>query len=150
MKILSSGIMDTLKIGRSLAKKLKPGDIVCLFGELGSGKTVLTQGIASGLGIKKERVISPSFVLMREHRRARLPLYHFDLYRLKQGSEILGLGLEEYLYGDGVCVVEWADRLGCLRPREFLKAELVVKSRTQRSIKFTAFGSRWRGLTPLK
>jgi tRNA threonylcarbamoyladenosine biosynthesis protein TsaE len=144
MEIISRSVTDTLKIGRSIAKNLRAGDIICLFGELGSGKTVLTKGIAVGLGIKKSDVISPSFVLIREHRKAKPPLYHFDLYRLKRQADILALGYEEYLYGDGVSVIEWADRLGHLLPQEYLKLELSVKTKTQRLIKFTAFGNRWK------
>lgn len=129
-----------------MAKSLKRGDILCLFGQLGAGKTVFTKGIAAGLGIKKENIISPSFVLIREYPEAKLPFYHFDLYRLKEQKQILSLGYEEYLYGDGVSVIEWADRLGRLLPSEFLKIELLIKGVKERRIKFTSFGSRYQEL----
>lgn len=129
-----------------MAKSLKRGDILCLFGQLGAGKTVFTKGIAAGLGIKKESIISPSFVLIREYPEAKLPFYHFDLYRLKEQKQILSLGYEEYLYGDGVSVIEWAERLGRLLPSEFLKIELSIKGARERGIKFTSFGSRYREL----
>lgn len=129
-----------------MAKSLKRGDILCLFGQLGAGKTVFTKGIAAGLGIKKENIISPSFVLIREYPEAKLPFYHFDLYRLKEQKQILFLGYEEYLYGDGVSVIEWADRLGRLLPLEFLKIELLIKDVKERRIKFTSFGSRYQEL----
>jgi tRNA threonylcarbamoyladenosine biosynthesis protein TsaE len=112
---------------------------------LGSGKTVLTKGIAQGLGIKKERIISPSFVLIREYK-AEVPFYHLDLYRLKKPKDILGLGYEEYLYDEGITVIEWADRLKYLIPKEYLKIELSIKSQNQRLLKFIAFGGHYQEL----
>ena len=146
MKIISKSVNDTLKIGKVIAKNLREGNIVCLFGELGSGKTVLTKGIASALGIKRRKVISPSFVLIRQYSTAKIPLYHFDLYRLKTIEEILDLGYEEYFYNDGITVVEWADRLKYLLPKEYLKIKLYIKSDSQRLFKFTAFGKHYREL----
>lgn len=146
MEILSQSVNQTIKIGRIIARNLKSGDIICLFGELGSGKTVLVKGIAQGLGIKRDEVISPSFVLIRQHHQGKLPLYHFDLYRLKTASAILGLGYEEYFYDQGASVIEWADRLKYLLPQNFLKIELSYKSDTQRLLNFTAIGSRYKEL----
>lgn len=146
MKIISKSVSDTIKIGMAIANKLKPADIICLFGELGSGKTMLTKGIAQGLGIKSGKVISPTFVLLRQHLHARIPLYHFDLYRLKASGDILALGYEEYLDGEGVSVIEWADRLGCLMPKEFLKIELEINGKRERLINFSALGPRYKEL----
>jgi len=146
MKIISQSVKDTLKMGRIIAKNLKKGDILCLFGQLGSGKTVLTKGIASGLGIKKERIISPSFVLIREYAQGKLLLYHFDLYRLKEPKDIFNLGYEEYLYNNGITVIEWADRLKYFLPSEFLKIELCLKQGSQRLLKFQAIGRRYQDL----
>lgn len=146
MEVISKSVSDTLKMGKAIAKSLIAGDIICLFGELGSGKTVLTKGIAQGLGIQKDKIISPSFVLIRSHTRGRLPLYHFDLYRLKVPGDILGLGYEEYLYDKGVAVIEWADRLNYLLPQEFLKIELFLKPDAQRLLKFTPVGMRYKEL----
>ena len=146
MEIISKSVKDTINIGKAIAKNLKLGDIICLFGELGSGKTVLTKGIALGLGIERKRLISPSFVLIREHSQGKLPLYHLDLYRLKEARDILVLGYEEYLYGEGVTVIEWADRLKYLIPAEFLKIELFIKENSKRKIKFTAFGRSYKKL----
>ena len=146
MEIISKSVKDTINIGKAIAKNLKPSDIICLFGELGSGKTVLTKGIAQGLGIERKRVISPSFVLIREHSQGKLPLYHFDLYRLKEARDILALGYEEYLYGEGVTVIEWADRLKYLIPAEFLKIELFIKENSKRQLKFSTFGKRYKEL----
>lgn len=145
MKIISKSVNNTLKIGAKIARNLQKGDIICLFGELGSGKTVLTKGIASGLGIRKDRVISPSFVLIRQYR-GEIPFYHFDLYRLKMPKDILGLGYEEYLYDEGITVIEWADRLKYLLPQEYLKIELFIKPGSQRLLKFKAIGSRYKEL----
>lgn len=146
MKIFSKSAKDTLKIGRRIAGNLEKGDILCLFGNLGAGKTVLTKGIASGVGISVDKVISPTFVLIREYSQARIPLYHFDLYRMACPADIINLGYEEYLYNDGVTVIEWADKLGELLPKEYLKIELSVKADKQRFIEFIAFGRRYKQL----
>jgi len=107
---------ETIELGKKIGALLCPGDVVALIGPLGSGKTWFTKGIALGLGIDPAMVItSPSFALVNEYD-AGHPLYHMDLYRLEQISEILATGLEEYLYNDGVAVVEWADRLPGILP----------------------------------
>jgi tRNA threonylcarbamoyladenosine biosynthesis protein TsaE len=146
MKIISHCVSDTLNIGKKIAKRLRKGDIICLFGELGAGKTVLTKGIAWGLGIRKSLVISPSFVLIRQYSGDKLNLYHLDLYRLKEQRDILALGCEEYLYNDAVTVIEWADRLETLLPREFLKIELFIKTNSERRLQFKAIGQRYKDL----
>ncbi len=144
--VVSNGVNDTVRLGKLIGKNLKAQDIICLFGRLGTGKTVLTKGIASGLGIERKKVISPSFILIREHSQGRLPLYHFDLYRLKSPADILGLGYEEYLYGEGVTVIEWADRLGSLMPKEFIKIDLKLLKNSHRSLKFSASGKHYKEL----
>ena len=146
MQIISSAKQATLKIGKALAKKLKKGDIVCLFGQLGSGKTVLAKGIASGLGIDKKNIISPTFVLIREYKKAKIPFYHFDLYRLANLREILALGYEEYLEAGGLVLIEWADRLKGYLPKEYLKIELIIKNEKKRLLKFSAYGKRYKDL----
>ncbi|NLO90042.1 MAG: tRNA (adenosine(37)-N6)-threonylcarbamoyltransferase complex ATPase subunit type 1 TsaE [Clostridia bacterium] len=97
------------QLGELIGGLLKEGSIVCLAGDLGSGKTVLAGGIAKGLGIN-EHVTSPTFTLIKEYT-GRIPLYHVDVYRLYDPAEIFELGLDEYLYGQGVTVIEWADRI---------------------------------------
>jgi tRNA threonylcarbamoyladenosine biosynthesis protein TsaE len=146
MEIISKSVNSTLRIGSQIAKELKPTSIICLFGNLGSGKTVLTKGIARGLGISPSNIISPSFVLLRQYTKGRLSLFHFDLYRLTETKDIAGLGFEEYFYGEGVTVIEWAERLGRLMPEEFLRIELAVKGSLQRKIKITAFGERYKNV----
>ena len=146
MQIISKSAAHTRRIGKSVARKLQKGDILCLFGDLGSGKTMLAKGVAEGLGIKHDLVISPTFVLLREHHRGKAPLYHFDFYRLNIAGEILALGYEEYFYGEGIALIEWADRLKWLMPKEFLKVELVFLGPTERLIRLTAFGKRYKEL----
>lgn len=141
VRILSRSTDQTLRLGERLAKHLRKGDILCLEGDLGSGKTTLIKGIAKGLNISAAKVNSPTFVLMNAYE-GRLPLYHFDLYRLEHVHEISSIGYEEFLYGDGVAVIEWAERLGELAPREYLRVELAHKGESERSIKFSAVGER--------
>jgi len=146
MKIISNSVKDTLNLGRAIAKYLKPGDIVCLEGELGSGKTTLTKGIAAGLGVSKAKVTSSSFILIRQHLEGRLPLFHFDLYRLKNPGDIASLGYEEYFYGEGVSVIEWANNLECLMPKERLMVELSYGRQNKRVFEFSAQGARYKEL----
>ena len=102
---------ETLQLGKKLGKCLRPGDVVLLFGELGSGKTTLTQGIAHGLEVKKDEYVrSPSFTLINQYQ-GKYPIYHIDLYRLETWSEIENLGLEEVFSDQGVAIVEWAEKL---------------------------------------
>lgn len=129
-----------------LSASLEKGDIVCLFGNLGSGKTVLAKGIAEGLGVKRDKVISPTFIILREHHKGRIPFYHFDFYRLQSPGDILALGYDEYFYGGGVTVIEWADRLKWLLPKELLKIELTPLGASGRLIKLSASGKRYERL----
>ena len=142
INVLSKSTDQTLELGEKLAKHLRKGDIVCLEGDLGSGKTTLIKGIAKGLHIAPEKVNSPTFVLMNAYH-GRLPLYHFDLYRLEAVHEISSIGYEEFLYGDGVAVIEWAERLGQLMPKEYLRVELKHKGENERAIKLSAVGERY-------
>ena len=110
---------DTRKFGLELAKNLKAGDVVALFGDLGTGKTTLTKYIAEGLGIR-EMITSPTFTIVCEYHSGRLPLYHFDVYRLDSGEDMFEIGAEEYFDGDGVCIIEWADNVAEVLPDETL------------------------------
>jgi len=138
---------QTQLLGSYLGELAQKGDVFLLVGELGTGKTCLVQGIAHGLAIK-EYAFSPSFVLLREYH-GRLPLYHIDLYRLDRIEEIADLGLEEYFYGKGVCVVEWAEKGLEIVPRESLLISLhyISTSETERSIHLKPWGERYRKLT---
>ncbi len=119
MVIESFCVEDTFQIGELLGKKLTPGTVICLEGDLGVGKTVFVKGIAKGLGIE-EPVSSPTFTILQEYREGRLPLYHFDAYRIDDPEEMYEIGFEDYLYGDGVCFIEWASQI-----RELLPADAV-------------------------
>ncbi|MBN1870135.1 MAG: tRNA (adenosine(37)-N6)-threonylcarbamoyltransferase complex ATPase subunit type 1 TsaE [Candidatus Omnitrophica bacterium] len=136
-QIASLSPEETKAFGKYLAKFLDKGDIVCLFGELGSGKTTLIKGIALGLDIDELKVNSPSFVLMNIYQ-GRLPLYHFDFYRLEDSKGIGSIGYDEFLYGDGVSVIEWADRLGLFLPDGYLKIEVKHKTFDERLISLSA------------
>ena len=106
---------NTRAFGLRLAQTLKAGDVIALIGDLGSGKTALTKYIAEGLGIF-EQITSPTFTIVKEYYSGRLPLYHFDVYRISDEEEMYELGYEEYLYGNGVTVIEWADKIKKLLP----------------------------------
>ena len=99
---------ETFEAGKRTALKAKPGEIYCLDGDLGAGKTVFAKGFAEGLGIK-EPVTSPTFTIIKEYPEGRLPLYHFDVYRIGDPSEMEAIGYEEYFFGEGVCLVEWSE-----------------------------------------
>ena len=106
---------ETEAFGLALAKRLKAGDIIAMTGNLGAGKTTLTKSIAAGLGIE-EMVNSPTFTIVQEYRGGRLPLYHIDVYRVSDPDELFEIGYEDYFFGDGVCVVEWANQIEELMP----------------------------------
>ena len=106
---------ETKAFGLSLAQQLKPNDVVALIGDLGTGKTTLTKYIAQGLGVK-ERITSPTFTIVCEYHSGRLPLYHFDVYRVAGAEDLFEIGVEEYFYAGGVSIVEWADMAAELLP----------------------------------
>jgi tRNA threonylcarbamoyladenosine biosynthesis protein TsaE len=113
---------ETIALGRALAQELGPGDIVAFYGDLGSGKTTMIKGVASGLGVE-ETVRSPSFVIATEYR-GRLPVYHIDLYRLADQAELGAADLEDYFDGDGVCLVEWAERAEAVLPGRAVRVHI--------------------------
>ena len=126
MQKLSGSVNQTLAIGKRLARSLSGGEIILLSGPLGSGKTILAKGIAQGLEINKNNIISPTFILLRIYK-GKYILQHFDLYRVKDLEDIFALGYQEYFYSDAVTVIEWPERLKFLLPKEFLKIKLFFK-----------------------
>ena len=114
-QVETRSLAETLEFGRRLSRELQRGDVIALSGELGVGKTALVKGIARGLGITVE-VTSPTFTLIHEYGGGRLPLFHVDLYRLDSVPQALAVGIEEYLNGAGVTVIEWAERIAPLLP----------------------------------
>lgn len=150
LDFVSHSTGQTQRIGSRLGEMLQAGDVILLEGPLGSGKTLLTQGIAAGLGVS-EPVTSPSFTLINEYRPrdcgARVPLYHVDLYRLGEAApEALSLGIEEYLYGEGVTVVEWAERAADILPPDNLHIRLSIVSDSKRGVLMTPHGQRYADL----
>ena len=131
---------QTRELGRQVGRAAQPGDVVLLAGNLGAGKTVFTQGLGEGLGVK-ETVNSPTFVLLREYH-GRLTLYHYDLYRLDDIEQAVAREWQEFLYGDGLSAVEWADRASELLPPEHLLLEFTIESETGRVLRMTAAGRR--------
>lgn len=128
----TSGEAETEALGERLARRLRPGDVVALTGELGSGKTCLTRGVARGLDATGP-VTSPTFNLLHEYA-GQVPVYHFDLYRLKSGRELEDLGWEEYRAGQGVCVLEWAERAGSLLPDDHWGVHFEISDANHRRI----------------
>jgi tRNA threonylcarbamoyladenosine biosynthesis protein TsaE len=134
----------TRHLGRKLGELLFPGAVVALVGPLGAGKTQLARAIAEGLGVPDSRVVtSPTFVLIQEYA-GRLPIYHFDVYRLSGAGPFADLGVEEYLEGDGVCLIEWADRVESCLPEEYLHIRLTVAGETVREAAIEAKGPRYQ------
>lgn len=133
----------TEAVGRRLGALLFPGAVIALIGPLGAGKTFFSRSLAEGLQIPSPRdVTSPTFVLIQEYT-ARLPIYHFDAYRLKHLSEFEDLGALDYFAGEGVCLVEWADRIAPLLPRDHLRVELDVTGESSRVMTLTGYGARY-------
>jgi tRNA threonylcarbamoyladenosine biosynthesis protein TsaE len=143
LQVVSRKSVDTERLGEDVGRLLEAGDIVCLYGELGSGKTVLTRGIAKGLGVRSERTVrSPSFVLMHRYH-GRVPVYHADLYRLDGPTDIEDIGLREFLGGDGVAVIEWADKLDASLPAERVEITIAHQTDEMRLITITPRGARY-------
>jgi tRNA threonylcarbamoyladenosine biosynthesis protein TsaE len=134
---------ETAALGRRLGELLFPGAIVALVGQLGAGKTFLVRAIAEGLGVPDSRIISsPTFVLIQEYQ-GRLPIYHFDTYRLKTPAEFADLGVHEYFQSQGVCLIEWADRVPGILTTARLTIALEPTGETARRIVLTASGTRY-------
>lgn len=114
---------EVMEYGFRLGQEAVPGQVIALTGDLGAGKTTLTKAIAQGLGIE-ETITSPTFTIVKEYRSGRLPLFHFDVYRIGDIEEMYELGYEEYFYGDGLCVVEWADLIEELIPEDALRISI--------------------------
>jgi len=152
---VAHSIEDTQRLAAAVAAQLQPGDVLCLYGQLGAGKTYFTKGLVAGLGGDAEAVTSPTFVLMQIYgdsldradsapdRAAcvpRLPVYHFDAYRLRSADDLLDIGSDETLSGDGVSVIEWADRVAEAMPPDRLDVELTPTGATERRIRLTGHG----------
>ena len=131
---------ETIQLGKTLGKLLSPGQIIALEGELGAGKTTLVKGIVRGLDVQNEHAVkSPTFALMHKYE-GRIPVYHFDAYRLEDAQEMLDIGIDEILYGSGVSIIEWADKVTECLPEEYLKITLTAVSHNERVIEIRSYG----------
>ena len=125
-----------------IGSQLSSGDVVALIGDLGAGKTCLTQGIARGVGLYQDQTVnSPSYILINEYE-GKIPIYHIDLYRLEQLEDIVALGLEDYLEGDGICVIEWADRMGELLPQSHIQVIITAEDEFTRAIEVASVSAK--------
>ncbi len=144
LQLTTGSAAETQRLGGQLGQLLRPGHVVALVGELGAGKTCLTQGIARGLGVE-EPVTSPTFIMVNEYRIADgVAFYHIDCYRLDENgvAEALAIGMDELLGSGGICVVEWAERIESLLPHEHLAVTLAYVDHTTRHLQFVASGER--------
>jgi len=144
LDFISHSEAQTRRLGARLGELLTGGEVIALQGELGTGKTRWVQGVAQGLGVNVHAT-SPTFTLVNEYP-GRLTLYHVDLYRIEQAAEALAFGLEDYLYGDGVCIIEWAERVAEVLPPDCLWITLYHLDETKRRITMRADGERYRQL----
>jgi tRNA threonylcarbamoyladenosine biosynthesis protein TsaE len=133
--LISNSPAETEEIGRQLAERIDLGAVLALKGELGSGKTLFVKGLVAGLGSNAD-VTSPTFTIAHEYRGGRLPVYHFDFFRLEDSQSLARLGLDDYFFGDGLSVIEWADRFPEFIPEQARRILFEIKSETQRAITF--------------
>ncbi len=141
LHITTVSAQETQELGKKLGDASTPDSVFLLSGQLGAGKTCLTQGIAKGLGVK-ENPRSPTFVFVTQHQ-GRMPLFHVDLYRIKTDTDPLDFGLEEYFSREGVTVIEWAERSPGLAPAEYLKVNIEIKGESSREITLEPHGQRY-------
>ncbi len=139
---ISQSEKQTRAVATQLAQELRPGDIINLIGDLGAGKTTFVKGLAAGLKITPEAVSSPTFVLMNIYE-TNPPIYHFDLYRLEGTEDMRQMGFDEFFYGEGIAVIEWAERLGELMPPAYLKIEIAHQGESERAITISGVGERF-------
>ncbi len=141
LTIITKSPEETKNLGKEVSKLTKPGDLLAFYGELGTGKTCFIQGIARGLKVK-DYVTSPSFTIINEYQ-GKIPIYHFDLFRLNNAEEILEFSYEEYFYGEGLTVIEWAEKIEQFLPKEHLKIDIKFKDRYIRIISFIPQGDKF-------
>lgn len=123
MKICTSSPEETFSFAKDFAKSLKPGEIICMYGDLGAGKTLFAKGVAEGLGVE-DHVSSPTFTIVNEYE-GRLPFYHFDVYRISDPDEVYETGFEDYINGEGVCLIEWAELIEEIIPTPYKKITIL-------------------------
>ncbi len=145
MEFEVNSIKETTSLGIALGKLLNPGDIICLTGDLGTGKTHITKGISQGLGIT-DNITSPTFTIVNEYDSGRLKLYHFDVYRVSDPDEIYAIGFDDYIFGDGVSIIEWANYIEEILPSDYLHIYIkkdLTKGENYRKIIVTPYGEKY-------
>ncbi len=143
MVFQTNNTSETIRMGKRLGRLLRPGDVVALVGDLGTGKTQFIKGVAEGVGVGKTTYVSsPSFTLINEYP-GRIPFYHIDLFRLQSEEEAEGLGLEEYVRGNGVTAIEWADKISSLLPEDLLWVKIHYTGEHSRTIEITPKGKQY-------
>ena len=142
LDVVSHSATQTQRLGARLGELARTGDLFCLEGELGSGKTCFAQGLGRGLGVPGA-IHSPTFILANEHHGGRLPLFHLDVYRVRGADEAIGIGLDDYLSGDGVCVIEWAEKIRDALPSDRMWIAFRHLDGTKRGILMEACGKRY-------
>lgn len=152
MEFQVNSIKETTNIGFQLGKLLNSGDIICLTGDLGTGKTHITKGIAGGLGIN-DTITSPTFNIVNEYDSGRLKLNHFDVYRVSDPDEIYAIGFDDYIFSDSVSIIEWANYIEEILPKEFLHINIskdLAKGENYRKISITPYGDKYNYIKELK
>lgn len=132
-EVISKSLEDTKELAKELANKAKPKDVIALIGEMGAGKTAFSKAFAKGLNIQST-VNSPTFTILNIYEDGRLPMYHFDAYRIEEPEEMEEIGFEEYIYGDGVTLIEWADIIKDILPSSYLLVKIETLSENERRI----------------
>ncbi len=144
INIETNGVEETIEFGALIGPLLRPGDVVALTGRLGAGKTYLTKGIAEGQGVDGRKLVtSPSYVLINQYE-GNIPIYHFDAYRLKSPDEMYDIDCVEYFEGEGISIVEWADKVMECMPDDFIEISFKIINQTSREISVTYKGERYR------
>jgi len=146
----TESVEETMNLGRKLGRIIEKGSTVCLTGDLGTGKTHFAKGFAEGLGIK-DNITSPTFTIVNEYYEGRMPFYHFDVYRVNDVEEILQVGFEEYVYGQGVTLIEWADMIEPILPDELIHVKIEKTDHPdERKITIRSFGKEYDFLEELQ
>ena len=144
VRIETGEVEQTIELGNLIGSLLKAGDVVALIGQLGAGKTYLTKGIAEGQGVKdRKEVTSPSFVLVKQYM-GRMPIYHFDAYRIKSPDEMYDIDCVRFFWGEGISIIEWADKVMECLPDDFIKITIETVGETSRDIHISYQGERYR------
>ena len=142
---ITNSLEETIHLGRKIGKLLKQGDVVALIGNLGAGKTVIANGLCEGLGVKEDYITSPAYTIINQYD-GKVPVYHIDLYRLNDSRELYNIGWDEYIYGNGTCIIEWANKAGEMLPEKYLMVNMEVTGNEKRKITLQAKDASYKNL----